>query len=305
MADGSNFTAYYIAESSFGVTPSPIDGAPLSWKPLSLNGFTIAQSRQAIEGTNIKSGRFSSKPVLGGIEHGGDISTELPHGEFDDFIEAALGGTWTTNVLKAGATRRSFSIAGHHSDLNGANKYRLHKGVNVNTWNLTVSTDAVVTSTFGCIGKSEEFTDLSTDSFDAVGTANPFDSFSGSVKENNVTLGIVTETSFTVDNGMERRPTIMTGTDASEPSIGLSKVTGNFTVYFESADLYEKYLNSTDTSIEFTITNADGSYTFLMADVRFTGGQPDIQGPGAITLPLSFEASYDAVEQTNLKVTRV
>ena len=304
MADGSNFTPYYIAETAFGVTPSPIDGTPLSWKPLSQNGFTLAQTRQSIEGTNIKSGRFASKPILGGVEHGGDVSTELPYGEYDDFIEAVLGGTWTANVLKAGAIRRSFSIAGFHSDLQGANQYRLHTGVNINTWNLTVSTDAVVTSTFGCIGKSESFSDLSADDFEAVGTANPFDSFSGSVKEGGVTKGIVTEISFTVDNGMERRPTIMTGTDASQPSIGLSKVTGNYTVYFESAAEYEKYLNSTDTSLEFTITNADGSYTFLMPNVRFTGGQPDVQGPGAITLPLSFEASYDATEDTNLKVTR-
>lgn len=299
MADGSNFTPYYVAETSFGVAPaSPV------YTPLPYSGFTLAQSREQIESSNIKAGRFASKPGLGGIQAGGDINCDLTYGDYDDFIEAAMGGTWTADVLKAGNLRRSFTIPGYHSDLEGVNKYRVFRGMNINTMNIAVTTDAIVTAAFGCIGKNENPEDLSAETFNQATSTGTFDSFSGSIKEGGSTIGIVTEINFTLDNGMERKPTIMTGTEATQPSQGISKLTGNLTVYFNSMALREKYLNSTESSIEFTISNANGSYTFLMPAVTYTGGNPDVSGPGAITLPLTFEANLDEVEGSHLVITR-
>jgi len=299
MADGSNFTPYYVAETSFGVTPlTP------TFTPIPFSTFTLAESRDSIESANIKAGRFASKPVLGGTQVGGDINVDLTYGDFDPFIEAAMGGTWTADELKAGSLRRSFTIPGFQSDLVGAEKYRVFRGMNINTFSLSVTTDAIITAVFGCIGKEEKFEDLSGEVFNSASSAATFDSFSGSILEGGSSIGTVTEVSITLDNGMTRKPTIFTGKEAAEPSQGLSKVTGNLTVYFENKTLREKYLNSTDSSIEFTIANSQGSYTFTMPIVTYTSGQPDIQGPDAITLSMAFEATFDPSEGSHLIITR-
>ena len=61
---------------------------------------------------------------------GGDIKGELSYGTFDDLLEAVLCGTWTTDVLKAGTTRRSFTFERYFADIT---QYLRYRGCEINT----------------------------------------------------------------------------------------------------------------------------------------------------------------------------
>jgi hypothetical protein len=109
---------------------------------------------------------------------------------------------------------------------------------------------------------------------------------------------------MTLENGMEPR-WVIGSSRTLEPSIGRSNLTGSLVVYFEDSTMVEKFYNETSTSLEFTLVDPDGnSYTFLLPNLSLTGGQPDISGPGSVTLNVPFQALLDATLGSNIKITK-
>jgi len=43
---------------------------------------------------------------------------------------------------------------------------------------------------------------------------------------------------------------------------------------------------------------------FYMPNIKYTGGQPDVSGDGAITLSMPFQSLYDATEESELAIER-
>jgi hypothetical protein len=89
----------------FGTTPT----TPVL-KPIRHTGTTLGLSKDAIESEELRQDRQVANFRHGNKSVAGDVNVELSYGTFDDLIEATLAGTWATDVLKAGTTRRSF----HH-----------------------------------------------------------------------------------------------------------------------------------------------------------------------------------------------
>ena len=130
------------------------------------------------------------------------------------------------------------------------------------------------------------------------------DSFSGSIKEGGTIIGIVTEITLSAENGIEPRYVVGSKTTI-RPSISRFTVTGQVTAYFESTALLEKFIDETDSDIEFNLTDVAGNnLRFFIPRVVYTGGQPDVQGDGPITLAMPFTANYDATEETNILIER-
>tara|TARA_R110002153_G_scaffold147645_3_gene298914 strand:+ start:1299 stop:2210 length:912 start_codon:yes stop_codon:yes gene_type:complete len=298
IATGSRHNLAYIAETTFGTTPS----TP-GFQNLRHTGTTLGLSKDAIESEELRDDRQVAHFRHGNKSVSGDVNVELSYGTFDDFIEAALAGTWATDVLKAGVTRRSFTIERHHQDIN---KYLRSTGCSVNTMSLSVAPNSMVTGSFGVIG--QDFTAIGTPitgaTYAAETTSRPFDSFTGNIKEGGSAIAIITGLELSVDNGMEALYVV--GQDTTlEPSIGKSSVTGSVTAYFENITLLNKFVNEVDTSLEFTLTANNGKdYTFVMPKVKYNSGNPEVAGPGAVTISLDFIALYDSTAQTQLKITR-
>lgn len=91
-ATGAQHSMYYVAESTIGTTPT----SP-AFKTFRHTGTSMALTKGTIEsaelgGRQVKCFRHGNKQIGGGADF------ELGYGDFDDFLEAALGGTWTTEV---------------------------------------------------------------------------------------------------------------------------------------------------------------------------------------------------------------
>ena len=299
IATGSRHDMAYVAESTFGTTPT----TPV-FVPIRHTGTTLGLSKDAIESEELRQDRQIAHYRHGNKSVSGDVNIELSYGSFDDLLQATLAGSWASDVLLAGTTRRSFTIERHHSDIN---KYLRSTGCSFNSMSLSVAPNSMVTGSFSIIGKSFTVasTAISGATYSSETTSAPFDSFTGSVNEGGSSVAVVTGIELSVDNGMEALYVV--GSDETLlPSIGKSTVTGSITAYFENSLLIDKFISETASSLEFTLTDQAGnSYIFELPNVKYNSGNPEVGGPGAITVSLDFVPLYDSGTGSQIQITRV
>ena len=288
----------YVVESVFGTTPT----TP-TFTPIRHTGTTIGLSKDAIESEELRQDRQIANYRHGNKSVAGDVNIELSYGTFDDLLEATLAGTWATNVLIAGTTRRSYTVERHHTDIG---KYLRSTGCSFNALSLSVAPNSMVTGSFSVIGKafSVASTAISGSTYSAETTTAPFDSFTGSITEGGSSIAVVTSIDLSIDNGMEALYVV--GSDETLlPSIGKSTVTGSITAYFEDATLIDKFIAETASSLSFVLTDQAGnSYTVDLPNIKYNSGNPEVGGPGAITVTLDFVALYDSSTGSQIEITR-
>lgn len=93
FASGSRHGMSYVAETTFGETP-----ASPTLKPLRHNSTTLGIEKEAIESEEIRSDRQITDVRHGTRSGSGDLVSHLSYASFDDFIEAALCGTWAASA---------------------------------------------------------------------------------------------------------------------------------------------------------------------------------------------------------------
>ena len=165
----------------------------------------------------------------------------------------------------------------------------------------------MVTGSFGVIGSgfSSSGTALTNATYSAESTTAPFDSFTGAITEGGSAIAIITALELNIDNGMEALY-VVGSSDTLLPSIGKSMVTGSVTAYFENTTLMDKFVNETTSALQFTLTDALGNdYIVLLPKVKYNSGNPEVSGPGAITLTLDFVSLFNSASDKQIKITRV
>ncbi len=300
IADGSLHSLHYIAESTYGTTPS----TP-TWIPLPHTATTLGLEKETIESEKLRGDRFVEDVRHGNKSIGGDVSGELEYGAFDDMLEAVLGGTWNTNVLKVGSTRRSFTFERKFSDI-ATPEWHRYTGCEVNTLSMSVAPNAMVGVTLGVIGQDTNLAtaEVASSTYSADVGNLPFDSFTGSITEGGSSIAVVTSLELTLENGLESKFAVGSAI-TNRPSIGKSRVSGNLTAYFESKTLYEKFVNETASDIVFVLTDPDGNdLTIDITNVKYTSGRVDVSGPGSVTVPMDFIGLYSSGDASNLVITR-
>ena len=298
IATGSRHNMAYVVESTFGTTPS----TPV-FTPIRHTGTTIGLSKDSIESEELREDRQIANYRHGNKSVSGDINFELSYGSFDDILEAVLCGTWNTDVLKAGTTRRSYTIERHHQDIG---KYLRSTGCNFNTMSLSVAPNSMVTGSFGVICKGFNVASVAVTgaTYNKESVTAPFDSFSGSITEGGSSIAVVTSLELNIENGMEALY-VIGSSDTLQPSIGKSMVNGSITAYFEDSTLIDKFINETSSSLSFTLTDAAGNdYLFELPNVKYNSGNPEVGGAGAVTVSLDFVALYDSGDASQIVITR-
>lgn len=298
IATGSRHNLSYVVESAFGTTPS----SP-AFTPIRHTGTTLGLSKDAIESEELREDRQVAHFRHGNKSVTGDINFELSYGGLDALLEATLCGTWASDVLKAGTTRRSYTIERHHEDIG---KYLRSTGCQFNTMSLSVAPNSMVTGSFGVLGSgyATSGTAIASSTYSAESTTAPFDSFTGSITEAGTAIAVITALELSIDNGMEALY-VVGSTDTLLPSIGKSSVTGSVTAYFEDTTLIDKFIGETASAIQFTLTDAAGNdYIVDLPNIKYNSGNPEVSGPGAITVSLDFVALYNSGDASQIKVTR-
>ena len=297
FAQGSRSSLSYIVESTFGTTPA----GNFTNLPFSTHSLNLAKDRVA--GNDIQSDRMPRVDRHGNRQVGGDISVDLRDADYDEWLEAAMLNTWSTNVLKVGTTPKFFSIEDYAADIDQA---RLFTGCTVNTMGVSLAPNQMVTTTFGVVGKDMSISATEKTQDDASGAA-PFDAYSGDLSIGNVggasAVAIVTGLDFTLTNGYA--PTFVIGDD-SAPSLefGRAEVEGTLSAYFEDAALINRFLNETETEIEVSVGDGSNTMTFTFPRAKINSADVGVDGPTSRVISMSFVGLYDSTEGTNLKITR-
>jgi hypothetical protein len=300
IANGAQHSLHYIAEATYGTTPS----TP-TFTPLPHTGTTLALSKDGIESEKLRGDRQVEDFRHGNRSIGGDVSSELEYGAFDDILEAVFCGTWATNVLVPAGTRRSFTLERKFADL-ATPEWHRYTGCEFNTLSMSIAPNSMVTTSFGVIGKDLALATsaIGSSTYSADIGNTPFDSFTGAITEGGSTIATVTSLEISMENGLEALFSVGSAT-TNRPSIGKSRVTGSLTSYFDSKALYEKFINETESSIVCTLTDVAGNdYIITLPRVKYNSGQPDVSGEGAVTVSMDFVALYDTGTTTQIKIER-
>lgn len=312
MANGSRHALYAVLENTYGDTPQNP-----TFETVRITGTTLGLAKDSLQSEEIRSDRQIADFRLGNNQVGGDINFELSYGSFDKFLQAALMAlAWEqdtpvagTEQIKTGISRSSFTIVRHFGDLpEDAKPYYIYRGVEINQLKLNIAPSAMVTGSFSVVGKSQQIaTDLSSMGTPTIlppTTTTPLDSFSGSLKEGGTEIAVITEISLTLENGVEPR-FVVGSKDSIKPSVSRSNLTGQITAYFEDSRLVDKFINETESSIVFTLPDAAGNLmAFEIPRIKYTGGQPDVDGEGPITLTMPFQALVHPTAKSNILIQR-
>lgn len=299
FAQGSRTSLSYIVESSFGTTPA----GNFTNLPFSTHSLNLTKER--VQGNDLQSDRMPRVDRHGNKQAGGDIVVDLRDGDYDDFLESAMLGTFSTNVLKVGTSPKYFSIEDYAADIDQA---KLFTGCTVSSMGISLAPNQMVTTTFSMVGKGMTLS-ATQKTQDAASGAAPFDAYSGDLSIGNVgalsASAIVTAVDFTVDNAFA--PTFVVGSDET-PALqyGRATVEGTFSAYFEDEALVNRFLNETNSALQVSVNDPTGAneYTFLFPYIKINSADTSVGGPDSRMVECSFVSLYDSTEETNLKITR-
>ena len=300
FAQGSRSSLSYIAETSFGTTPSTPTFANLP-----INSHSLDLTKDRVEGNEIQADRMTRVDRHGNKQASGSIEVDLRKGDYDELLESAFFNSYATNVLKVGTTPKFFTMEDAANDIS---QFRLFTGMAVSTASFSIAPNQMVTATFDMVGKgmTQAGTTGSTGGTPTASTTNsPFDSYSGTITDGGSGISIVTSIDFSLSNSLA--PTFVVGADnAQSLEFGSAVVEGTMTVYYEDETLINKFLNETESSITVSVDDPTGSnaYTFEFPRVKYNGASVPLQNPQSRLITLPFVALYDSVENTNLKMTR-
>jgi len=300
FAQGSRSSLAYIAETTFGTTPSTPTFANLP-----INSHSLDLTKDRVEGNEIQADRMSRVDRHGNKQAGGSIEVDLRKGDYDELLESAFFNSYTTDVLKVGTTPKYFSIEDAANDIS---EFRLFTGLAVSSLNVSIAPNQMVTATFDMVGKgmTQAATTGSTGGTPTASSTNsPFDSYSGTITDGGSGISIVTSIDFSLTNSLA--PTFVVGADnAQSLEFGSAVVEGTMTVYYENENLINKFLNETESAITVSVNDPTGSnaYTFAFPRVKYNGASVPLQNPQSRLITMPFVALYDTTENTNLKMTR-
>lgn len=297
IASGARHDLSYVAETTAGTTPVSPQMALLGHTSCSLS-----ISRDTFQSQMLRSDRQIPFVRTGADKVSGSIGFELLYGEYDPLIEAALGGTWTEDVLKVGTEEKSFTLQRAFSNIT---QYGVYRGCFVNQMSLSIKPNAMITGSFEVTGMSAEYRTSSLhDAPKASLTSTPFDSFTGSLKEGGTEIAAVTGLDITLANGIEPQFGLFSKSSLAMP-FGRSNMSGTLTAFFTNGDLLNKFLKETPASLECTMEDLNGNtYTLFIPSIVYTGADNATQNEGVISLSMPWQAVLDTTTGTNFQITR-
>jgi len=308
-ASANRVALRYIPEVTFGITPSTGQHTALR-----LTGESLNYNINTDTSKEIRADRNIADLIQLGAETSGDVQFELSYGTYDDFIAAALGGSWTpqgsgstADDLKNGVVIPSYSIEKSFQDI-GQNI--LFRGMSVNTMGLEFAVGSILTGSFGFIGRDS---DISATSFLPVAskTVPVTEVLNAASNFSDLSIGGVSypcgigKISLSTDAGLRAQNSVGNmGACAINP--GTLAVTGSFEVYFADGAIYSNYVANSPFELSWKITDAAGnSYTFLLPHVKVNSATVAAGGLDQdVALEVNYQALFDPARACSIMVTR-
>lgn len=281
-----------------------------NFETISYTSQNVAANPQTTISNTLKSNRMVSDLALVGSQMGGAIQLEAQQGDaFDMMLEGALMGSWASGVLTAGTTERSFSIETGFTDW-ATPQFLQYLGMRCGGFSLNVAYGSIVTGEFQFGGK--EATSTASIAAATSGNINPASTtpvFNGSsgvsvIQIDSSAITTVRTLSLSLTNNL--RPIEAIGAlGPSDQAAGRSLLSGSVDMYFEDLTQYNKLLNSSSCTINFTLSDGTKTYAFSMGNVKWNDGNPAVTGVDTdVMLSMNFTALEVGSTGTQISITR-
>lgn len=225
-------------------------------------------------------------------------------------VTAVAGYSVSQSVLANGPLVKSFAMEYAMTDVAQVMTYT---GLQANTLDLDIQVGAIVTGSFGFMGRGHTIqagsllpgTAVVSQTLEVMNAVNDV----GVIYEAGTNL--LSATSFikglklSVSNNLRGQKAIGVFGNAGV-GYGELALSGSMEVYFQDATYYNKWLNGTTTSLAIGLADAAGNgYLLEMDKVLFNDGGLNPGGNGTdVMLTLPFSAFYNAATGRGIRVTR-
>lgn len=214
-----------------------------------------------------------------------------------------IGTTATASAVVAvagrkvgiGTTYRSFTIERWLTD---RSLYQQFRGVRHNQMTISIPASGLVGVTFSVIGQNGTgFSSTSAASaYTATPQTTPFAAVNGELYEDGAVLGLVTAAEITVNNNMAGPQVVGTNLTPDLLFGRFADVSGTITVLFTNADMHNKFVNETESTLIIRLQNKDtfDSTTefvnLVLPRIKYSGGDVDDSPDTGITVTMPFVA---------------
>lgn len=268
-------------------------------------GNGINTTRNEMQSEELRDDRQIADHRLGNRRAELDIPFELSYESFDDFLEAALWGSWDNDEMKAGTTEHSFTIEEGFTDVD---VYKEINGALVNEMSLEIQPDSMITGSFSMLAlraRDPHDHSLTPESVVDVSTRAPFDSFNGELKIDDEVVADIAGISLQLQNGVDPKFAVLGGQNAYRMLVGRSRLSGTINADFKDSSHYERFLKETEIHLEFEIEDLDGNkYIFEMPRTKYNSGQQASVSENDVTLDIPVMMLRDDELKSQLKITR-
>ena len=251
----------------------------------SLNKFVTSVATDIsgiVVGQWIKTSGFAAATNNGYFQVTAVATTSLTVGTALQKVTAGATVTLQARYIRNGVTENSFSVERNHTDL--SNVHFIYTGLVCNSMSLSLNAQNIATGSFDFVGKASTVSTGAMSSGTMVG-ANDNTAFNAisnvaNILENGVAIASCLMQSFDFSLGNNVRGLTSIGFAGNcDIGVGQIDVTGTLNAYFKDTALYTKYINGTETSISFRLTDIDGnSYIFTFPRIKF---ESDKQNAGS------------------------
>ena len=185
--------------------------------------------------------------------------------------------------------QKSFSFERSHSDVG---KFFIFRGMRVNSLSLNFGTGSIITGSINFLGKDSDVASTTFVANNAGGvlpaTTTKVLNAITDVKNKNIVIdgeavdsSYISALSFSISNNLRGVKAIGYKGNA-EISEGRLSITGNLNIYFNDTKFYEKYVDSSEFSLAYSVVNEETGrgYAFTFPRAMISSDQPNASGTG-------------------------
>ena len=316
QAQGSLAQVIFQEETSFATRPATPDA-----KKLHVTSVNVGLNVNQITTPILRANRNPTMPVRGRKDVSGSLTTHINPFQFPSICKFALGSVSTTDlsgvgsgpwqhVITIGSSIPSFFLEKGFTDIN---QYFQYDGCKVNRMSFAIRDEGFQEVTVDILGVRESTSSTSFDSTPTDGGYKPFDgAYLSVVQEGGVDIAIASSIDITIENALDDGVYVLNNQGERKylPE-GTVRVSGTLTALFEDLSLYNKAVNSTESSLKiiFQKGTGDGSadneyFEILIPELVYTPRSPAVEGPAGVMVELPFEAYYDnSAEASAIQIT--
>lgn len=288
----------YVAETDYGQTPASPSMTALDFTTSSLNFTKQTHSDDSIVGD-----RMRRNTGHGNTVSSGDIGINFKYAEYDAFFEGLLSGGFSSNVLKPGLTRKSFTIEEASKDIA---QYRKFTGALVNTFALTIPLQGYLSATLSMMAQGHAIsgTPLDDDVTAPTVGAPYFHGIAAFQEGGSDARDLLSNLTLKIDNGLTAQYALG-NTSPVDFSSSWIDVSGTIEPYFADANIYNKFVNGSGSSLDVILQDdAGNSFEIFIPNIQYSGASKNISGTGFQTFAMPFTARFDVSTSANIVITR-